>query len=149
MRVIPAFQIARPMRWTYAPLVSPLLANRVWTAATTAVATIHISLAGVGIHALGCPFRACTGIRCPGCGLTEALIDLLHGRWAEALNANLITPLFLLLLALVSIAAVLPDTLRDRLVEATAKFETRTGATWYAGVAVAVFWFDRVFLFHS
>lgn len=35
-----------------------------------------------------CPWRALTGLACPGCGSLRALHDLLHGRLLEALGHN-------------------------------------------------------------
>lgn len=35
-----------------------------------------------------CPFRAVTGLHCPGCGSTRALHNLLHGRVATAFGLN-------------------------------------------------------------
>ncbi len=35
-----------------------------------------------------CWFRLATGMPCPSCGLTRAVVLLLHGRWAESLAAH-------------------------------------------------------------
>jgi hypothetical protein len=35
-----------------------------------------------------CPWRALTGLACPGCGSLRALHDLLRGRFLEALDHN-------------------------------------------------------------
>jgi hypothetical protein len=35
-----------------------------------------------------CPFHACTGLYCPGCGTLRALHQLLHGNFAGALAFN-------------------------------------------------------------
>lgn len=52
-----------------------------------------------------CPFKKITGIPCPACGTTRALLALLHGQWIQALQLNplalpaalflLITPLWI------------------------------------------------------
>jgi hypothetical protein len=42
---------------------------------------------------LPCPFRLLTGFNCPGCGVTRALHQLLHGHFETAFMLN---PLFLL-----------------------------------------------------
>jgi hypothetical protein len=36
----------------------------------------------------GCPFHALTGVPCPGCGTTRALVALAHGDFAGALAFN-------------------------------------------------------------
>jgi hypothetical protein len=43
----------------------------------------------------GCPFRAVTGLWCPGCGLTRATHHLLNGDPLAALGSNLFVPLVL------------------------------------------------------
>ena len=35
-----------------------------------------------------CPFRLVTGLRCPGCGVTDVCLALLHGRFLEAPGYN-------------------------------------------------------------
>ncbi len=46
-----------------------------------------------------CGFRWLTGKPCPFCGLTHALFALAKGRYAEALQWNLLTPLAIAMLA--------------------------------------------------
>jgi hypothetical protein len=43
-----------------------------------------------------CTFHQLTGLWCPGCGMTRATHDLLHGDVAGALGSNLFTPFVLL-----------------------------------------------------
>jgi hypothetical protein len=35
-----------------------------------------------------CPFHALTGLHCPGCGATRALLELTQGHWAAAFHLN-------------------------------------------------------------
>lgn len=46
-----------------------------------------------------CLFRSATGLCCPGCGLTRAVIALLHGDWVGAWRFNYLLPVAALLMA--------------------------------------------------
>jgi Protein of unknown function (DUF2752) len=48
---------------------------------------------------LPCPFRTITGLWCPGCGLTRATHQLLHGHVVAALHYNLLVLFVLGLIA--------------------------------------------------
>jgi len=50
-----------------------------------------------------CPFRSLTGLRCPGCGTTRALHQLLHGHALAAFELN---PLLLLALPVLGILLI-------------------------------------------
>ena len=47
-----------------------------------------------------CPFRALTGLPCPGCGLTRSFVFAMHGDPAAAVGAHLMGPLLVALCAL-------------------------------------------------
>ncbi|KAA1426770.1 DUF2752 domain-containing protein [Nocardioides antri] len=51
-----------------------------------------------------CPFRAVTGLPCPGCGLTRSWVYAAHGWWRESLAANAFG--MLLLAAVLALAVV-------------------------------------------
>jgi hypothetical protein len=52
-----------------------------------------------------CPFRAVTGLLCPGCGMTRAFCALGHGEFRRALHFNALSPLLYLSLIVVWIGA--------------------------------------------
>jgi hypothetical protein len=62
------------------------------------IGTASISMVGLGalliagravsIHMPPCPFRALTGIPCPGCGMTRLADAVAHGRFHQALGAD-------------------------------------------------------------
>lgn len=59
-----------------------------------------------------CPVHAATGLFCPGCGTARALHALLHGRLAEALDANLLLVVLLPVLAALGVL-LFTDAVRD------------------------------------
>jgi hypothetical protein len=54
-------------------------------------------MAHTGGHGLPCPLRTLTGVPCPFCGMTTAMVDFTHRRWEAAAAAN---PLVYVLAAL-------------------------------------------------
>jgi hypothetical protein len=52
-----------------------------------------------------CPFRALTGLACPGCGSLRALHDLVHGSPMSALDHNALFVVALVVAALLSTRA--------------------------------------------
>ena len=53
--------------------------------------------------AIPCPFRAVTGLLCPGCGVTRLCLALLRWDWAAAWDAN---PVLLLTLPVLAVLGV-------------------------------------------
>src|SRR3954471_22451265 len=62
-------------------LLTPLVERPLIASGITAAAAIHLTLANAGGHGMGCIFRDLTGLPCPGCGLTQACLALIHGEW--------------------------------------------------------------------
>jgi uncharacterized protein DUF2752 len=73
-----------------------------WLTLALAAIALFVLEPGKSRFLPGCPFRALTGIACPGCGTTRALHQLLHGNLVAAFQFNplLILSLPLLLYAL-------------------------------------------------
>ncbi|MEN6617584.1 MAG: DUF2752 domain-containing protein [Syntrophorhabdus sp.] len=86
-----------------------------------------------------CPFHILTGIHCPGCGMTRAILSLMAGNMADAFLYN---P-FCFFLIFVILISVIPEKWTER-------FHTRLARTLPAFYTLAlslvlVFWvFDRL-----
>lgn len=57
---------------------------------------VYMVFANVFFHAF-CPMRLVTGIPCPGCGMTRAIVLLLSGHPAESFKMHPLAPLALVL----------------------------------------------------
>lgn len=61
---------------------------------------LHADWAALDHGPILCLFRALTGIPCPGCGMTRAMIAFAMGDWHRAADYNLLAlPLFLTVIA--------------------------------------------------
>lgn len=80
--------------------------------ATIGAGVLYLSPPEQSWYLPACPIHAATGLFCPGCGAARALHAALHGRLAEALDANLL--LVALLPALAGLGVLLfVDAVRD------------------------------------
>lgn len=126
-----------------APLAS-LLAHRPAAAILTGVAALQVGLAVLGIPGWPCPLYSGLGIPCPGCGLSRATVELLHGHWLAALSGHAFAPLLLGAMGLLAGAAVLPARLCRRLAGAVGSLERRTGFSALALGGLLLYWITRL-----
>jgi hypothetical protein len=129
----------------FEPVLAPLMANRVEGLALVGFGAAQVGLTLAGLPAWTCPIHALLGIPCPGCGLTRAMVLLLHGDWRGALAVHAFAPLFLAGLALLAAGTLLPNAPRQRLVQATARVETQSGVTALVLFGLMVYWGLRLF----
>jgi hypothetical protein len=82
-----------------------------------------------------CPYRAVTGLACPGCGLTRCVHALLHGNVSAAFNFN---PLVFVALPLMMAFAVAPGVLGE---SSAARWRARMA--WTLLAVILAFWVWR------
>lgn len=82
--------------------------DKAFTIVVLGIAIILLTICGM--FPWKCPIYSLFGIRCPGCGITRALICLIHGNFIEALQYNptiyLIVIAFLLFITLFTLDAI-------------------------------------------
>ncbi len=91
-----------------------------------------------------CPFRALTGLRCPGCGMTHAFCAIAHGHLWRAIQYNPFSPLLFLagILAWIRAAATLLGINSIR--SGIARLRLTEGMAWGLLALVAVWWVARL-----
>ena len=103
---------------------SPDLHQRIAAVSSTEV-TAAIGVGGILIAALLpaggiedgpvlCPFRALTGLPCPGCGLTRSWVYLMHGDIGASLASNWFGPVLILAVVVLAVVSVRARVARKR-----------------------------------
>ena len=104
---------------------------------------LHIGMSMAGFSLWSCPFRAVTGVPCPGCGLTTATLELLRGDLSGSLRTHAFAPVFLAALVIMLVSLVLPEEHRQRLLLTLHNWEAK-GLTAWALFGLILYWFVRL-----
>jgi hypothetical protein len=126
------------------PVFSSVLSNRAETAAIVGFGVVHIGLNLAGHSFWNCPILAATGIPCPGCGLTHATMQLLHGDIVSSLKTHAFAPAFLVALVIMVAVLILPEAARSRLINFVNRLETRNGITAWGFSLLMLYWAIRL-----
>lgn len=128
----------------YSPVLSTILTNRTERLVLLGVGGVQLGLHLLGLPGWACPFKTAFSIPCPGCGLTVAIDELVHGRILNSIHAHAFAPIFLGALALILAAAVLPKARRVQLVDGVAHIENRTGISAWVLSTLMLYWIIRL-----
>lgn len=126
------------------PLFSSILNERAECAAIAGFGVVHIGLNALGLPFWSCPILAATGVPCPGCGLTRATIQLLHGDFSASLQTHAFAPFFLAALILMVATMVSPEGIRKQIVTFIRQLETQRGLTAWFFLIFILYWVFRL-----
>ncbi|MFH0878100.1 MAG: DUF2752 domain-containing protein [Lentisphaerota bacterium] len=129
----------------FSPVFSSILNSPAERIALAGFGVLQVGLHMAGLPGWVCPFKATFGIPCPGCGLTAAMDQLLHGEVRAALHIHAFAPVFLIAFLAIFAAALLPASIRDKLVAGIAGLERRTGITAWVLSGLMLYWSIRLF----
>ena len=129
----------------FKPVFSSILSDPAERIALAVFGLLQVGLHMAGLPGWACPFKAVFGIPCPGCGLTAAMDELLHGQYLASLRTHAFAPIFLLAFLAILAAALLPRSLRDKMVRGIDRFERRTGMTAWVLSTLMLYWSIRLF----
>ncbi len=145
MQASPPLVVNSTRRAIFAPVLASLVRQRRDAAILVGVGGIQVGLHLLGWPGWPCPVHQILGIPCPGCGLTTAVGLLLRGDWQEAVSTHAFAPVLVLAFGLIVLAAVLPEGLRQRLVDGLTRLEQRTGISAFLLVGLLLYWGLRLF----
>lgn len=104
---------------------------------------LHGALVAAGLPSLPCPLLHIIGIPCPGCGISRACIALLRGDWEQMATLHVFAPVVMLVLALLMLAAFLPDSKRSTFIDMVRRFERHTAVGIILAVVFLSYWVFR------
>ncbi|MBI5352840.1 MAG: DUF2752 domain-containing protein [Chloroflexi bacterium] len=128
----------------YAPTFSGLLEKRREGWVIVGVGALHLGLSLAGLPAWSCPILAATGVPCPGCGLTRATMQLIHGDFSSSFRTHAFAPIFLFAMLVMIVTLVLPEPQRVTLLKKITDFETRSGITAWVLSFLMLYWAFRL-----
>jgi hypothetical protein len=129
--------------YLFMPVLAPLMLNRRTVFILTGVAALQVFLTALGLGGWQCPIKSALGIPCPGCGLSRAMVLLIHKEWHAAMVTHAFAPVFLVGFVLMLIVGVMPDRLHRHSVRRIAVLERHTGFIPLLLIGIIVYWMLR------
>jgi hypothetical protein len=125
--------------------VRALLARRSVAAGVLGGAIAYfLALAALGGSLDFCAFRQLTGLPCPGCGLSRAIVALAHGEGRSMLRLHPFAPYLIVWAVMLAGAALLPSRGRARWLAGWLAVESRTRFHGIMLAALAVYGVARL-----
>ncbi len=128
----------------YRPVFSTVLENRAETSMIVGFGIVHLGSNLLGVTFWSCPILSTTGMPCPGCGLTHATMQLLHGDLIDSLKTHAFAPVFLVALLLMVVVLFMPKSVRSRIINFVNRLETRNGITAWVFCLLMFYWAVRL-----
>jgi hypothetical protein len=124
--------------------LTAIMRSRGEAIAISVAAVVQVILALFHLPGWPCPVLQATGIPCPGCGLTRAVIAIIQGNWSTSLSLHAFAPILLVALFLVICSTLLPQPYRRGLIAGVEVIERRTNVTGILAVGLILYWLARL-----
>jgi hypothetical protein len=134
---------------TALPPISPVLSDRKFTFALVGATGLHIALVSLSLPSWECPFFRLTGIPCPGCGLSRAMMLLLKGDLAGSLRFHAFAPIFLFAIVALILSVLLPKSIIQPAIARAELIERKTGLTVLILAGLILYWLARLLFLQS
>jgi hypothetical protein len=135
------------LQQTVFPPISPVLRDRKFVLILAGVASLQLTLVSFSLPGWVCPIFHVTGIPCPGCGLSRAMMLLLRGDLRGSLRYHAFAPIFLLTIVAVTLATVLPRSITEPVVSKAEMLEGKTRFTAIILIGLLLYWLARLLFF--
>jgi hypothetical protein len=130
----------------FSPLAT-ILRNRRFGFVLIGALGVHIALGSLGLPGWQCAFLRLTGVPCPGCGLTRACMLLAKGDVQSSIRFHAFAPIFLVFVAILIIATLLPKSVTEPLIHKAETLERQTGITIIILGGLILYWLARLLLY--
>jgi hypothetical protein len=110
------------------------------------IIAIHFVSTGIGFGFWPCPIKTTLGFKCPGCGLSHAVVSMLRGEWDLAVKEHLFAPIFVLGFLMMAGIVLLPARLYQQVNDRIKLFEEKTGFFNLIMAALVIYWIVRMFV---
>ncbi|MEL6383371.1 MAG: DUF2752 domain-containing protein [Cyanobacteria bacterium J06626_18] len=128
---------------------SELLENRPMCLSISAALGTHVSLVALGLPSWQCPIRYGLGVPCPGCGLSRAVVALMHGDWHQALLLHAFAPIVAIALILIFVCGLLPNSVRQGITTGMRYLERHLGVSFLFLIGLLGYWAVRLLFFNK
>ncbi len=126
------------------PPITAVLRDRKFTLALVGAAVLQIVFVALNFPSWQCPLFRSTGIPCPGCGLTRAVMLMMRGEFRKAMHFHAFAPFVVIAIVALVLAAVMPKSIIKPLLARTELWERRTGFTTIILAALILYWLARL-----
>jgi hypothetical protein len=130
----------------FSPL-APILRDRRFGLVLIGTLSLHAGFSSMNLPSWECPFFRLTAMPCPGCGLTRACLLLLRGEVRASIKFHAFAPIFIVLIAMVIAATLLPRAVTEPLIHKAELLERQTGLTIIILGGLILYWLARLLLF--
>ncbi len=137
------------LQQTVFPSISPVLRDRKFSLVLAATAGLQLTLVAFSLPGWVCPIFHITGIPCPGCGLSRAVVLLLRGDLKGSLRYHAFAPILLLTIVAVILATVLPRSITEPVVSKAEALEGKTRITAIILIGLMLYWLARLIFMQS
>jgi hypothetical protein len=137
------------LQQTVFPPISPVLRDRKFALILAGAAGLQLTLVSLSLPGWVCPIFRITGIPCPGCGLSRALMLLLEGDLRGSLRYHAFAPIFLLTIVAVLLVALLPKSITEPIVSRVERLEGQTKLTVIILIGLFLYWLARLLFMQS